>query len=75
MKIPAFTGLPRRMLQRYGTPKGWRGPVVRREPATYQPKARDCGLTKCTNEWCRLWILSGSARCPHCHVKQGGVGL
>ena len=53
--------------------KQWRGPVVRRDPATYQATPRDCGLARCTNWTCRLWITSGCARCPHCHERQAAA--
>jgi hypothetical protein len=74
VNVPAFT-LPqrfrvRRLVNRYGRAQGWTGPVERRDPATYQDRPRDCGLTRCTNEWCKLWLVSGTPRCPHCHCRQ-----
>jgi hypothetical protein len=58
------------MPRHYGKPKGWKGPVERRDPRHYQRQG-DVGIVKCVNRWCLLWLVSGTARCPHCRERQG----
>lgn len=72
MQWPTTRAALRRVIPRhYGKPKGWpRSKVVRRDPETYQDKPRDVGIVRCVNWPCKLWIPSGSPRCPHCHERQ-----
>jgi hypothetical protein len=70
--FPFLQKHPRKRTPHYGTRhegSAWDGPVERRDPRHYQ-RQTDVGIRMCRNEWCRLWIASHAARCPHCHERQ-----
>ena len=73
MTFPFLQKHPRKRTMHYGVTgdaQVWRGPVERRDPRHYQPRPKDCGLRRCVNRWCALWIVSDATRCPHCHERQ-----
>jgi hypothetical protein len=50
-----------------GTDPGdrWRGPVVRRDPRTYQ-RQTSCGIIRCP--WCDHWVGETNHLCGTCHI-------
>jgi hypothetical protein len=53
-------------------PPVWTGPVVRRDPASYQQPSRIL-FWKCANAYCRQWASDQThtpARCPYCFTPR-----